>query len=64
MSRSNDVLVGLTPEQANAAAPTGPVLALAGAGTGKTKTLIACGGAPDRGKRHSGAAYPRCYLHQ
>jgi ATP-dependent exoDNAse (exonuclease V) beta subunit len=42
MSRSSDVPVGLTPEQANAAAPTGPVPALAGAGTGKTDTLIAC----------------------
>jgi DNA helicase-2/ATP-dependent DNA helicase PcrA len=39
MSRSNDLLAGLTAEQA--AALTGPVLALAGAGTGKTKTLTA-----------------------
>ena len=41
MSRSNDLLAGLTAEQAAAAALTGPVLALAGAGTGKTKTLTA-----------------------
>jgi DNA helicase-2/ATP-dependent DNA helicase PcrA len=41
MSSWSDVLEGLTPEQARAAALTGPVLALAGAGTGKTKTLTA-----------------------
>ena len=41
MSRSSDLLAGLTAEQAAAAALTGPVLALAGAGTGKTKTLTA-----------------------
>lgn len=41
MSRSSDVLAGLTAEQAAAAAFSGPVLALAGAGTGKTKTLTA-----------------------
>ena len=41
MSISRDVLAGLTREQATAAALTGPVLVLAGAGTGKTKTLIA-----------------------
>jgi DNA helicase-2/ATP-dependent DNA helicase PcrA len=41
MSRSNDLLAGLTAEQAAAAALAGPVLALAGAGTGKTKTLTA-----------------------
>jgi ATP-dependent exoDNAse (exonuclease V) beta subunit len=41
MSISNDVLAGLTRAQATAAALSGPVLVLAGAGTGKTKTLIA-----------------------
>jgi DNA helicase-2/ATP-dependent DNA helicase PcrA len=41
MSRSSDVLGGLTLDQADAAALTGPVLVLAGAGTGKTKTLTA-----------------------
>jgi DNA helicase-2/ATP-dependent DNA helicase PcrA len=41
MSRSSDVLRGLTLDQANAAALAGPVLVLAGAGTGKTKTLTA-----------------------
>ena len=41
MSTSSDVLAGLTLEQATAAALTGPVLVLAGAGTGKTKTLTA-----------------------
>jgi DNA helicase-2/ATP-dependent DNA helicase PcrA len=41
MSRSSDVLDGLTLDQANAAALSGPVLVLAGAGTGKTKTLTA-----------------------
>ena len=41
MSTSSDVLAGLTREQATAAALTGPVLVLAGAGTGKTKTLTA-----------------------
>ena len=41
MSTSSDVLAGLTVDQATAAALTGPVLVLAGAGTGKTKTLTA-----------------------
>ena len=41
MSISSDVLAGLTREQASAAALTGQVLVLAGAGTGKTKTLTA-----------------------
>src|SRR5258708_20477429 len=35
------VMAGLTTEQAKAAAQYGPVLVLAGAGTGKTKTLTA-----------------------
>ncbi len=35
------VLAGLTPQQAQAAAQSGPVLVLAGAGTGKTKALTA-----------------------
>src|SRR5258708_33705270 len=35
------VMAGLTTEQATAAAQYGPVLVLAGAGTGKTKTLTA-----------------------
>jgi DNA helicase-2/ATP-dependent DNA helicase PcrA len=35
------VIAGLTTEQARAAAQYGPVLVLAGAGTGKTKTLTA-----------------------
>ena len=39
MSRSSDVLAGLTPEQATAASLEGAVLVLAGAGSGKTKTL-------------------------
>ena len=39
MSRFNDVLEGLTDSQAQAATLTGPVLVLAGAGTGKTKSL-------------------------
>ena len=39
MSRFNDVLDGLTDNQAQAATLTGPVLVLAGAGTGKTKSL-------------------------
>ena len=34
-------LTGLTPSQADAARQTGPVVVLAGAGTGKTKTLVA-----------------------
>ncbi|GAP25447.1 DNA helicase II UvrD [Gluconobacter frateurii NBRC 101659] len=43
---SRDVVVdnhlsGLTPSQADAARQTGPVVVLAGAGTGKTKTLVA-----------------------
>ena len=37
----DSIFAGLTPQQAEAAALTGPVLALSGAGTGKTKTLIA-----------------------
>ena len=53
---SDSVLAGLTREQQAAATQTGPVLVLAGAGTGKTKTLTAavahriasCGVAPGR----------------
>ena len=41
MSTSSDVLNGLTADQATAAALPGAVLVLAGAGTGKTKTLTA-----------------------
>ena len=37
----SDVLAGLTQEQATAARLSGPVLVLAGVGTGKTKTLTA-----------------------
>jgi hypothetical protein len=36
---SHPVLTGLTPRQAEAAIQPGPVLVLAGAGTGKTKGL-------------------------
>ena len=36
-----DVLAGLTPSQAAAAVKAGPVLVLAGAGTGKTRCLTA-----------------------
>jgi ATP-dependent DNA helicase UvrD/PcrA len=39
--RAQPVMAGLTTEQARAAAQYGPVLVLAGAGTGKTKTLTA-----------------------
>src|ERR1700736_7067182 len=39
--RPQPVMAGLTTEQAKAAAQYGPVLVLAGAGTGKTKTLTA-----------------------
>jgi DNA helicase-2/ATP-dependent DNA helicase PcrA len=39
-----DVLIGLTPQQCAAAIASGPVLVLAGAGTGKTKTLTAAVG--------------------
>ena len=39
--RQQPVMAGLTTEQAKAAAQYGPVLVLAGAGTGKTKTLTA-----------------------
>ncbi|MCW2240734.1 ATP-dependent helicase [Azospirillum canadense] len=38
---SDDILSSLTPTQREAALATGPVLALAGAGTGKTTTLTA-----------------------
>ena len=38
------ILAGLTPRQAQAAEQTGPILVLAGAGTGKTKTLTAAVG--------------------
>ncbi len=41
MSTSNNALAGLTVDQATAAALSGAVLVLAGAGTGKTKTLTA-----------------------
>jgi DNA helicase-2/ATP-dependent DNA helicase PcrA len=41
MSMSSDVLNGLTVDQVTAAALPGAVLVLAGAGTGKTKTLTA-----------------------
>jgi DNA helicase-2/ATP-dependent DNA helicase PcrA len=41
MSIFSDVLNGLTVDQATAAALSGTVLVLAGAGTGKTKTLTA-----------------------
>jgi DNA helicase II / ATP-dependent DNA helicase PcrA len=40
--RLSSILAGLTPRQAEAAALTGAVLVLAGAGTGKTRTLAAC----------------------
>ncbi len=39
--RLSSILAGLTPRQAEAAALTGAVLVLAGAGTGKTRTLTA-----------------------
>ena len=39
--RAQPVMAGLTTEQARAATQYGPVLVLAGAGTGKTKTLTA-----------------------
>ena len=35
------ILAGLTPAQAEAATHDGPILVLAGAGTGKTRTLVA-----------------------
>ena len=38
------ILDGLTPQQAQAAEQSGPILVLAGAGTGKTKTLTAAVG--------------------
>ena len=38
------ILAGLTPQQAQAAEQSGPILVLAGAGTGKTKTLTAAVG--------------------
>ena len=41
MSTSSNLLAGLTVDQATAASLTGAVLVLAGAGTGKTKTLTA-----------------------
>ena len=39
MDAISGIFAGLTPQQARAAAQAGPVLVLAGAGTGKTKTL-------------------------
>ncbi|MFT8932909.1 MAG: UvrD-helicase domain-containing protein [Acetobacter syzygii] len=49
MSSVNDVLLGLTPIQREAAQQEGAVVVLAGAGTGKTSTLV--GGVVDRIER-------------
>ncbi len=57
---THPVLAGLTPQQAQAAIQSGPVLVLDGAGTGKTKTLTAAVG---RASRHHFALRVPARLH-
>ena len=58
------ILDGLTQPQARAAALRGPVLVLAGSGTGKTRTPDRRRCAQDCTRRDPVGTHPSCHLHQ